>query len=67
MDSLLETLYFHWYQTTKKDTPEYLKICDTLDESTFSAVFDCIVAETQLSFQAGFQIALQLLLWRDEP
>ncbi|MDE6004769.1 MAG: hypothetical protein K2G88_05220 [Oscillospiraceae bacterium] len=63
MDSLLEVLYFHWYQTTKKDTSEYIKICDIFDkEDVFSDVFDCILAESQLAFQAGFQTALQLLL-----
>ncbi|MDE5792422.1 MAG: hypothetical protein K2H66_02740 [Oscillospiraceae bacterium] len=66
MDSLLETLYYHWYTTTKKDSQEYVTVCDMLDETTFGIVFDCIVTETQQAFQAGFQTAVQLLLSRDE-
>ncbi|MBD5144138.1 MAG: hypothetical protein K2K06_08155 [Oscillospiraceae bacterium] len=66
MHKLLEILYFNWCQTTKKDTPEYLKICDTLDENTFRSVFDCIAEENKIAFQAGFQTAVQLLLSRDK-
>ena len=66
MESILEVLYCHWYEShwynIKKNTQEYMKVYDLLDEKTFDAVFDCIIAETKISFQAGFQTAVQLLL-----
>ncbi|MDE5792530.1 MAG: hypothetical protein K2H66_03295, partial [Oscillospiraceae bacterium] len=66
LDSLLEILYYHWYTNKKQDTKEFRIVNDMLDENTFTTVFDCIIAETQQAFQAGFQTAVQLLVSGDK-
>ncbi|MDE7094763.1 MAG: hypothetical protein K2O52_07620 [Oscillospiraceae bacterium] len=65
MHKLLELLYDNW-RYSKCDSEEIHTVSSLLDETTSGIVLDCITAETQRAFQAGFQIAVQLLLARDE-
>ncbi|MDE5736965.1 MAG: hypothetical protein K2H93_01215 [Oscillospiraceae bacterium] len=65
MHKLLEILYEDWHYS-KRDSEEVCAVSSMLDESKSGIVLDCITAETQRAFQAGFQIAVQLLLARDE-
>lgn len=66
MDSVLQVLFSHWYEThfndKKMHIQEFLTVYNSIDEKNLDSVFDCIKVEAGASFQAGFKIAIQLLL-----
>ena len=72
MNQVLKSLYEQWCDT-HKDTPEYDFACDVLCKSSenitleqenynFDILTDCMRAESEQAFCAGFRAAVQLLV-----
>lgn len=71
MNKIFKTFYQQWSQT-KKDTPEYLHAIDVFCEDGKNITpeqeninrdifFDCVFAESEQAFCAGFQTAVRFL------
>ncbi|MDE7122016.1 MAG: hypothetical protein K2O42_07645 [Oscillospiraceae bacterium] len=71
MNKIFKAFYQQWSQT-KKDTPEYLQalavfcedgknIKSKQENSNCDIFFDCVFAESEQAFCAGFQTAVQFL------
>ena len=71
MNKIFKAFYQQWSQT-KKDTPEYLhalaifcedgkNITPDQENSNLDIFFDCVFAETEQAFCAGFQTAVRFL------
>ena len=68
MESVSEILFSHWYEKhfddKKMHIQEFLTVYNPIDVEVLDPIFECIRAEAGVSFQVGFQTAVQLLLGR---
>lgn len=72
MNPIIQTLFLNWSET-RKDTPEYDRFSDTICEpneaitpeqadTNYDLLSECVQAESEQAFTAGFQMAVQLLM-----